>query len=252
MKEDGKNGFTLSELLVGLGVIIALFVFYFLVISQVSQRIKVRRTEVAITQYATLLDAVRDGVGYYPPAINRTLESLTYSTTPAGYKRGWGGPYLKKIPIDPWKTPYFYYLQPGIIIPPMKFTRSNPPSAHQFFTFDAGIYAGPGMVLLDNFGFVGGVSNRVWLNGVEVVHPDEFRFNLPRVEKDATLLVTGNLLEVQLLGPPSSYIYISIGSLYHPKTTYRVGSYGKNKKPGGTGFDQDLTWFTGQTSPTFH
>ena len=107
MKKNRDSGFTLIELIIVLGIFVLLLIFYLTSLNQVFAQIKVGRTKAAITQYAYLLEVVKGDVNCYPPDINNTLESLTYSTAPAGYEKGWSGSYLKEIPIDPWKHPIF-------------------------------------------------------------------------------------------------------------------------------------------------
>ena len=52
---------------------------------------------------AALKDFRRD-VGRYPTA----AEGLAALLVPPASARGWRGPYLRRIPLDPWGNPYVY------------------------------------------------------------------------------------------------------------------------------------------------
>lgn len=254
MKKNKKNGFTLIEIIIGVGIIILILAFFLTALSQVNTRMKIGKAKAATTQYAYLLETMKGELDYYPPDINDTLESLAYSTAPVGFEKKWRGPYLKEVPIDPWQTPYFYRLKAGTFLPRWIIYRNQPmPSNDSYLTFDAGEYGGWGGQLVVFNTQCSGTANRLWLNGVEIVHPDLFKKAIPEVWVDVTFLPSGtpNVIRVKLLGAPNSEIGIDIGSIRHPKTTYWVGSYGKDKQRGGTGFAKDLTWVTAQETPNF-
>ena len=248
-----KNGFTLNEIIIVMGILVLLLACFLFSLNQVRAQIKVGKAKFAITQHVYLLEVVKEDVNWYPPAVNNTLESLTYSTAPAGYEKGWRGFYLKEIPIDPWKTTYFYRLKGGAFLPRWTVFRNSPTSQDSLLTFDAGEYGGWGGTITIINKKSNGTANRVYLNGSEIVHPDEFKQQVYEIEKDVSFFPSGtpNVIRVTLLGNPNSEIDIDIGSIRHPRTTYRVGSYGSDNQPGGTGFAQDLTWFTEQGSPHF-
>lgn len=253
MKKNRNNGFTLTELIVCLSIFILLLTFYLTSLNQLRERIKVGKTQAAITQYVYLLEVVKEDVNWYPPAINNTLESLAYSTAPAGYEKEWRGPYLKEIPIDPWKTSYFYRLKGGTFLPRWTVFRNSPTSQDSLLTFDAKEYGGWGGTITILNTKTNGTANRVYLNNVEIVHPNEFKQQVYEIQKDVSFFPSGtpNVIRVTLLGNPHSEINIDIGSYRHPRTTYSVGSYGADKQPAGTGFAKDLTWITKQSETDF-
>jgi len=228
----------------GIFIFLLLCLVGFKLISALYQRTKVVVAKTSIAQYAYLLETIKGDINYYPPDINQTLESLTYSTPPSGYERGWHGPYLDKIPIDPWGTPYFYRLTYGVIFGPEICQRFGGGPFDQTFTFQA--IPGKGRIVVENMTKIVH-AGRIWLNGAEVVSPQEFQKDIPRIEKKVTLLAS-NTLRVRLESNPNHYILVSITSPFSRKVTYLVGSYGADGEPGGNGFAGDLYWFSGQSS----
>ncbi len=118
-----ESSFTIIELVVGLLVLFLLSAIGFSLIRAASQKTKIAVAKAYISQYASLVDGIRNDLGYYPPSVNETLESLTYRDSPFPGRRGWQGPYLKTIPIDPWKTPYFYCVTNGVVFGPQQCRR---------------------------------------------------------------------------------------------------------------------------------
>ena len=251
-----KRGFTLPELIFGLVILFILALLAFALIGRVSQQTKVTVAKTRVAQYAALLETVKNDLNYYPPVVSDppgndtgTLESLTYSTGPAGYEKGWRGPYLKTTPIDPWGTPYFYRLicEMGSIFGPTMCFRSTPPS-YQNFPFTA--LSGSGTLVMDNFDLT---ACSVILNGIEIIPEKDFKKDVLHVEKPITLLPGNNVLSVRARSNKSAYILLSITTPnpFSNRTGYVVGSYGKNRVAGGKGVDQDITWQTGQASAEF-
>ena len=248
MKRDRRAGFTLVELLVGICVMIIIGAIGFTLIRQALQKTKVVVAKANISQYITLLDVVKSDAHYYPPSVNETLESLTQTASPAGYERGWRGPYLKDIPVDPWGTPYFYNVlyEEGIIFGPTECFRSTPPK-YQDFSFTAS--PGKAKLIMDNFELTG---CSVFLNGVEIITESEFQKDILHTEKEVTLL-SNNVLSVRARSNKKAYILLGITAplLFGNRTGYIVGSYGLDKKGGGEGFARDLIWRSGQSDTEF-
>lgn len=236
------------ELLIGICILVVLGVIGFTLIRQASQRTKVVVAKASISQYVMLLDVIKTDANYYPPAVNETLESLIYAGAPTGYGRGWRGPYLKTTPIDPWGTPYFYNLiyEEGIIFGPTQCFRSTPPK-YQDFSFTAS--PGAATLVMDNFDLT---ACSVILNGVEIITESEFKKDILHTEKPITLLAN-NVLSVRARSNKSAYILLGVTAplTFGNRTGYIIGSYGLDKKGGGTGFAKDLIWVTGQFGPNF-
>lgn len=248
MKRDRRAGFTLLELLIGICILVILGAIGFTLIRQALQRTKVVVAKAGITQYAMLLDVVKSDANYYPPAVNETLESLTYTAAPAGYARGWRGPYLKTTPIDPWGTPYFYNViyEEGAIFGPTQCFRAVPPK-YQDFPFTA--VPGNATFVMDNFGVTG---CSVILNGTEIITESEFKKDVLRIEKPVTLLAN-NVLSIWQRSDKSSFQILGVTAplTFGKHTSYILGSYGSDKKGGGEGFAKDLIWTTGQFGTDF-
>lgn len=97
-------GFTLIELLlvlVILGVLAALVVPRF-----VKRGEQARNTAAAadLSLIGTQLNAFEVDCGRYPT----TEDGLQALLEPRGAIRGWKGPYLERMPKDPWGNPYIY------------------------------------------------------------------------------------------------------------------------------------------------
>jgi len=244
MKRDGRAGFTLLELLIGICILIIIGAVGFTLIRQASQRTRGVVAKTSISQYAMLLESVKSEVKYYPPADNNTLESLAYVASPPGYERWWRGPYLKTTPVDPWKKEYFYHLIYGVIFGPTQCFRATPPK-YQDFIFDA--LPGEATLIMDNFGLT---ACSVYLNGTEIITESEFKKDVLHAEKPIVLLPK-NTLSVRARSNKSAYILLSITSPFSNRAGYIIGSYGFDNKAGGDGFARDLTWVTGQSGADF-
>ena len=90
------------------------------------------------------------------------------------------------------------------------------------------------------------------MNGVEIVSPSDINPHIYTITKQLTL-ISSNTLRVWI---PSNvhhenYYYLTITSPFSNRTSYTMGSYGSDKKAGGTGFAKDLTWVTGQSGANF-
>jgi len=105
-----ENAFTLVEMLL---VVTIIGILAALVIPKIVGRGEQARQTAAYTDIhggiKSALDQFEVDNGGYP----RSLQDLL---TPPSNARNWHGPYLDKLPIDPWGNPYIYYF-PGKHIP---------------------------------------------------------------------------------------------------------------------------------------
>lgn len=105
--DAGKNmaGFTLLELLVVI-VIIGLLAAYVgpKYFSQLGKS-EVTMAKAQINSFEKALDTFRLDVGRYPNT-EEGLNAMLVAPPTAGAK--WNGPYLPKVPSDPWGRPYQY------------------------------------------------------------------------------------------------------------------------------------------------
>ena len=100
-----ERGFTLVEILL---VVVIIGVLAALVIPRIagtSERARITAANSDINSgIKSALGAYEVDVGHYP----RNLQELL--TQPADVAAGhWHGPYLDKMPVDPWDHPYIYY-----------------------------------------------------------------------------------------------------------------------------------------------
>ena len=231
-----KKGFVLTEILVAILIIFILSLISFRLIYVVLQKAKVVSAKAQISQLAMLLEEVKDDTGYYPVY----LSNLTLSSPPYMQSRNWKGPYTNKIPLDPWGHPYFYQIPPTTI-----FTSPTLPRHHgipETFFFNIDSTSGQFTLRIENHGIT---ACTIWLNGVKIVNPNEFR-NHPNpqiIEKDITL--TGSdILKVRIRSQPGEYLYISISGFLPTKDYFILGSYGKDGESGGEKFNADIVWYS--------
>lgn len=104
VRNGARTAFTLIELLL---VLVILSVLAALVVPKFTGRSDQARetaAKVDIKALSTALDAFETDTGRYPSG-DEGMQALIQQ--PAGVDN-WHGPYLDKIPVDPWQTPYQY------------------------------------------------------------------------------------------------------------------------------------------------
>jgi len=104
-KSQIANGFTLVEMLL---VITIIGILAALVVPKMvgrSQQARLAAVQADLSSIKTALDAFEVDNGGYP----HNLQDLLQQPNNASH---WHGPYLDKIPVDPWGNPYVYYF-PG-------------------------------------------------------------------------------------------------------------------------------------------
>ncbi len=106
-------GFTLIEIMV---VVVILGILAAIIIPRISDRPEqARRTKAImdIKSIETALSLYQMDNGTYPSTeqgLEALVEQPTIGRIPTNYAEGG---YLKKVPLDPWKSPYIY-LSPGV------------------------------------------------------------------------------------------------------------------------------------------
>lgn len=166
------------------------------------ERAKVALVKLQLNQIAEALEMARTDIGFYPCRLNdlscAELEGV----------EGWRGPYFEKIPLtDPWGNPYFYDAWEGeetVFTSPL-LRRHTPPSTDRFY-----FQAPPGeyTIHLDLYRVS---SARIWINGEEIFHPNEFNALVETLEKNI-YLEEYNELEVRLVSNPECTMVITIVS----------------------------------------
>lgn len=119
-----RRGFTLIELLL---VIVIIATLAALVIPNFMGRgEEARRTaaKAQITTFESVLATYESDCGSLP----ESLDSLINEPSPK--PRGWKGPYMKDVPVDPWGNPYAYK-KAGSHRPPFPDICSNGPDGRE-------------------------------------------------------------------------------------------------------------------------
>ena len=103
-----KHGFTLIELML---VVIIIGILVSMVVPRLAGRSEQARVAAARADInaniATALDMYELDNGEYPTA-EQGLKALVAKPDSSPVPTHWNGPYLKKIPLDPWQRPYEY------------------------------------------------------------------------------------------------------------------------------------------------
>jgi general secretion pathway protein G len=107
-----RRGFTLIEIMV---VVVILGILAAIIIPRISDRPEqARRTKATmdLRRIETALSLFQMDNGFYPSTeqgLEALVEQPTTGQIPTNYKEGG---YLKKVPRDPWNSPYIY-ISPG-------------------------------------------------------------------------------------------------------------------------------------------
>ncbi len=231
------GGMTLMELMIGVVICMLLLAFVGLRTRGLLQRAKVSSAKAAVTMLALPLETVKQDVGIYPADL-KDLQSAVAPSYLSIPSRFWQGPYIPQgvSLIDPWGNPYFYEVVEGPVFGPSVFTRTAGGPYDQTFTFPAGPGLGSILIINENDPIT---SGEIWINGVSVVTPDEFKSLHPRIEK-ILYLQSENTIRIRLASEPGRSIILVITSIHATDTTFILGSYGRDGEPGGAGFDADI------------
>jgi general secretion pathway protein G len=100
----GRRAFTLVEMLLVITIIGILAAM--VVPKMIGRTDQARKAAVAndLAAIKTALDAFEVDNGYYPKGKNGLMDLLQMPRD----ARAWHGPYLEKLPMDPWQDPYIY------------------------------------------------------------------------------------------------------------------------------------------------
>lgn len=231
-----KKGIAILELIVAVAMIFLLAVLSLKVVSSVLHKAKVVSAKAQIAQIAQLLQMVKDNTGFYPVS----LSDITSVSPPSGMEKGWRGPYTNSIPLDPWNTPYFYNIPLTNVFgsPPVIRGKGKPFS--YYFNFEA--TGQTATMKVENYGVA---SAEIWVNGVQIFKQKDFNAKPPHpqiYEKLVTLQNGTNSMEAWLASQPTSYFLVYIFGYFPTREYFILGSYGKDKKEGGKGFDEDIVW----------
>jgi general secretion pathway protein G len=102
-----QDGFTLIELMVVILIIGLLATIVVQNLRNATDRAKRVKAQADISQIKSALDRYYLDAGSYPTS-DQGLPALISSPTTGNDPKDWGGPYIERIPPDPWGHPYFY------------------------------------------------------------------------------------------------------------------------------------------------
>lgn len=101
---NSEKGMTLVELIIVVVIIAMLVAALGLGLRGRFGQAKEKIAEIALSEIEGNLDFYMIEVGSYPSE-GEGLEALIENS---GNSPNWNGPYLKKMPVDPWGKPYIY------------------------------------------------------------------------------------------------------------------------------------------------
>ncbi len=102
-----QDGFTLIELMVVIliiGLLATIVVQNLLSATDKDKRVK---AQADISQIKSALDRYYLDAGSYPTS-DQGLPALMAAPTSGNDPKDWGGPYIERMPLDPWGRAYFY------------------------------------------------------------------------------------------------------------------------------------------------
>ncbi|GEM_PF-6156244 len=250
------KGLTLIELVVVIALISMLMGIILPQGLKMRERARIAKVKLQLHNIAEALESFRNQEGEYPIALNELNKEDPY-----GVKK-----YFTQLPLkDPWGNTYFYdaWEYGGTIYTSPLLRRYTPPRWETLrFSAEPGEYS---MILHLNK-----VSSaRVILNGRSVFRPCCFNRHTQTITQKVNL-TSSNTIEVRITSDPSATMQIEIvyplpegdfsssclppaeyaekgynwssvyGKAYYPG--FILGSYGRDGKPGGEGFNKDIIY----------
>jgi general secretion pathway protein G len=102
------DGFTLIELMVVILIIGLLATIVVQNLKSATDKAKRVKAQADVSQLKSALDRYYLDAGSYPTSDQGGLQALVSAPSTGNTPQDWGGPYIEKIPPDPWGNTYFY------------------------------------------------------------------------------------------------------------------------------------------------
>lgn len=106
-----KKGFTLLEIMIVVTILAALIAILGNRVGNANKKARIKEARIEIGELSKALEMYNNDCGHYPSS-DDGLSALA----PGGESscQNWGPePYIKKVPVDPWGSPYVYYVENG-------------------------------------------------------------------------------------------------------------------------------------------
>jgi general secretion pathway protein G len=104
---DFQAGFTLIELMVVILIIGLLATIVVQNLRSATDKAKRVKAQADIAQLKSALDRYYLDAGSYPTT-DQGLPALVAAPSTGNDPRDWSGPYIERLPVDPWGHPYVY------------------------------------------------------------------------------------------------------------------------------------------------
>lgn len=103
-KNNRLRAFTLVEMLLVLAILAILAAIVYPSVAGRSEQARITAAKTQIENFSTALSAFEVDNGYFP----RGKDGLNALIDKPRDASNWRGPYVDKIPLDPWQHPYVY------------------------------------------------------------------------------------------------------------------------------------------------
>lgn len=103
-----QDGFTLIELMVVILIIGLLATIVVQNLRSATDKAKRVKAQADISQLKSALDRYYLDAGSYPTTDQGLTALISAPSTTGNDPTDWGGPYIERIPLDPWGHPYIY------------------------------------------------------------------------------------------------------------------------------------------------
>lgn len=104
-----QKGMTLLEIIIVITILASLAAVLGTQVSKVQKKAKMKEAQIQIGEISKALDMYFNDCGHYPSASDGLAALAPGGETTC---QNWGPePYVKKVPVDPWGTPFQYFLE---------------------------------------------------------------------------------------------------------------------------------------------